>query len=612
MAKRWKIRGTDPGLARSISSVVRIPELVSALLVARGLQTPDAVRAFLSANLRDQFRRPHHLPGCDAVARKLHEAVASGKRIVVFGDYDVDGITSAIILCKTLRDLGSEHVRYYIPSRLDEGYGLSAEAIKTLKNEGCDVLVTVDCGINSLEEARLAKELGIALLVTDHHIPGPVLPEADAIAHAQLVRFPADGPLVSAASLTEAARLEAKKYPFPPLCGAGVALKIALRLGDLASQDKRAPLSPERIRELIVLATLATIADVVPLLDENRALVRTGLEILNNGSVSPGLDALADVAKGKQGSDANRPEIDSEFVAFQMAPRLNAAGRLGQAGLAADLLMGENRRCCVELAREIDELNHRRKTMEHAMREEAEKLIREKFAATDAAFVLDGLGWHRGVLGIVASRIADHFHRPTIMLARSLDGRVVGSGRGISSQTPSGGNFNLYAALQSCEDLLIRFGGHDAAAGLTIAADKIDEFRKRFVDYANRHIPDEAKTAELFLDGEFPLGIFSRQAVEQISLLAPFGAENAKPIFAARAVTPRNVRLLGKDGKHFEAEFCQGDIALRGIAFGHSSWVEEMRSCGGSVDIAFKVRLSTFGSNFGSVELDILDWCATE
>ncbi len=603
LKKRWIIRGVDPGLTRSISLSARVTELVAALLVARGLQTPDAVQSFLNANVRDHFRRPHFLPGCDAVAQALYQAVRVGKRIAVFGDYDVDGITSVAILCKTLRDLGANDVRHYIPSRLDEGYGLSSDAISALHHDGCDVIVTVDCGINSLDEALQAEQLGIELLVTDHHIPGPELPHASAIAHPQLVRFPATGPLVSAASLSLEQQENAKKYPFSQLCGAGVALKIAMRLGDLAVQDSKPPLATERIRELISLATLATIADVVPLLDENRALVRSGLEILNRCSVSPGLDALLDVSKGKQ----SNAEVDAEFVAFQMAPRLNAAGRLGQAGMAAELLLSNNPRRCAELAGEIDDMNRRRKTMETAMRDEAEKLIHEKFDPGDPALVLDGLDWHRGILGIVASRIAEHYHRPTILLARSLDGKVVGSGRGLS-----GTDFNLYVALQSCEDLLIRFGGHGAAAGLTIDANNIDAFRKRFVETVARRLSEESQTATINLDGEFPLGVFTRQAVDQIALLAPFGCENLRPVFAARGVTPQNVRLMGKDGKHFEASFRQGDVVLRGIAFGRSMWVEEMRAVTGPVDIAFKVRISSFGSSAGNVELDILDWRVSE
>ena len=584
------------GLARSISSSARIPELVASLLIARGIQTPDTVKAFLNTNFKDHFRKPNHLPGCDAVARFLYQSAKNGKKIVVFGDYDVDGMTSAVILCKTLKDLGARDVRYYIPNRLDEGYGLNAEAIANLKHDACDVIVTVDCGIACSAEARKAKELGIELLITDHHIPEAVLPDAVAIAHPQLVRYPADGNLVSAASLSEEQLVKAKRYPFPLLCGAGVALKIALRLGDLAVQDSKEPFSAGRVREIIVLATLATIADFVPLLDENRALVRTGLEILNAGPVSPGIDALLDVSKNKPDKKA----IDSEFIAFQVAPRLNAAGRLGLAGLAVELLWSENRRRCRELADEIDKLNKSRKTMESKMQSEAEKQIREKYDPNNPAFVLDSLDWHRGVLGIVASRIAEHYHRPTILLARSKStSSAVGSGRGMSG----GNTFNLYGALKSCEHLLVRYGGHDAAAGLTIEAQNIETFRTTFCEYAAQNISEEDRTAELFLDGEFPLGAFTRGAVEQISLLAPFGSENAKPIFAAHGVSAENVRPMGKDEKHFQAEFRQGEVSFRGIAFGRSQWVEKLRSLSEPIDIAFKV-----GVNYGKIELDILDW----
>ncbi len=332
MSKRWIIRSVSTDLADVLSRAAGISPLLANLLVGRGVATAEAVKTFLDADFRTGFRRPNQLPGADAVARRLFEAIQKGEAIAIYGDYDVDGMTSTAILCKALQDLGAKRVRYYIPSRLDEGYGLNSDALRKLKSEGNDLVVTVDCGITSLDEARLAAEIGLTLLITDHHIPAGELPQSAAIAHPQLVRFPANGGfLVSAASLAAEQLAQAKQYPFPELCGAGVALKVALRLNEIAAKESNAALSNDRICELIVLATLATIADYVPLLGENRCLVQAGLNLLRAGSIPVGLAQLLRVIWGTKQAD-----INEEFVAFQVQPRLNAAGRLGQAGLAVE------------------------------------------------------------------------------------------------------------------------------------------------------------------------------------------------------------------------------------------------------------------------------------
>jgi single-stranded-DNA-specific exonuclease len=596
MSRCWIIRQSDNKLARSISVSAQISDLIAVLLTTRGIKTCDAAQAFLNTNLKKHLRDPFLLPGCREVAEHLLDAVNRKQKIVVYGDYDVDGITGIVILRQTLKDLGAD-VDYYVPSRLDEGYGLHSEAIIKLAQSGVEVIVTVDCGIASIEEAKTATEHGIKLLITDHHTTSAELPNVAAIAHPQLVRL--SGKYVSVQSLTAEEIEIAEKYPFPPLCGSTVALKVAWALGQLAFEGPGKPVSPqfrERLTEMLGLAALGTVADVVPLQDENRALVRGGLQYLYSPKSSVGLKQLFAVSKYVEG----KTRVDAEYAAFQLIPRLNAAGRLGQAGLAVELLIGNDSKRATELAKEIDELNESRKTLEKRITKEAEQQIHEQFDAVhDSAFVLVG-DWHRGVIGIVAGRLVDRFHRPVILLGRDKMGhaQVVGSARSVTG-------FNLYAALETCQQFLLRFGGHEAAAGLTIEETKIDSFRTAFCDIATKRIAKEERIASLLIDGIFPLGVFTPSTVQQISSLAPFGSTNPSPIFAAENVFVQNAKTMGRDHSHFAAEFRQNNITLRGIAFNRKNWLEEMQPYHEPIDIAFKVRISDFNRQ---VELDILDW----
>ena len=574
----------------------RVSPLVAALLVARRVYTPEAAETFLNANLKTHLREPALLPGCKEVAARLYQAIQNEQKIAVYGDYDVDGITGIVILHQTIKDLGGM-VCYYIPSRLDEGYGLNSDALEKLAKDGVKVVVTVDCGIGSYEEAETAKRCGIDLLITDHHTLGEKLPDVVAIAHPQLVRW--NEKWVSPVSCSPDDLDRAEKYPFPFLCGAVVALKVAWAMGQLANEGLGKPVSEKfrnRLKEMLGLAAMGTVADFVPLHDENRVLVRGGLQFLLPPSASVGIQNLFNVAKfeGK-----NKP-ITTEFVAFQLAPRLNAAGRLGHAGFAVELLISDDPKRTETLAKEIDRLNEERRSIERKILQEAEQLIQEQFdPVNDPAFVLAG-DWHRGVIGIVAGRLMDRHHRPVILLGTDKMGLspAVGSARGVSG-------FNLYEALDTCKEHLVRFGGHEAAAGLTVENKNIDALRKAFCDAVVRRIPKEERVAELMIDGFFPLAAFTPQSVRQIFQLAPFGSANPSPIFAAEQVTVHHVRSMGKEGNHFSAEFYQGNGSLRGVAFHRSEWIDAMKPYSTPIDIAFKVRLSDFS---GRVELDILDW----
>lgn len=567
MAKRWTVRRYDQDLARFIARSVRVSDLIAAMLVCRGIETPEAAKRFLSSSLKDDLRDPLVLPGCQSVAERLWHAVQNRKKIAVYGDYDVDGITGTVILYQTIRELGGD-VSYFVPSRFDEGYGLHSDTIRRLaREEKVNVIVTVDCGITSVDEALVAKECGVSLLITDHHIPLSELPDVEAIAHPQLVTR-SDGVLCSPRSLSETELKQATRYPFEALCGSMVAFKVAWALGQLAAggADLQAiPKFRHRLKQMIGLAALGTIADVVPLRDENRALVRSGLEFLKPEWVSPGLRELYRVVK----FDENKTALDSEFAAFQLIPRLNAAGRMGQACLAVELLLSDNPSRVAELADYIDALNDQRKTLENRILKEAVAQIENEFDPADAAFVLNHNDWHKGVVGIVASRVVDRYHRPVVLLTRHSLGRessLTGSARSVPG-------FNLCAALEACSEFLVKFGGHDAAAGLTVEEKMLVPFREAFCEKAAERISAEERTGEIFIDGDFPLGAFTRQTVSELSLLAPFGAANIKPIFSSHGVSVTNIKSFGKEDAHFSAEFQHGETALRGIAFHRKDWL---------------------------------------
>ncbi|MCL2004658.1 MAG: DHHA1 domain-containing protein [Planctomycetaceae bacterium] len=594
--KRWTFRPANPDLERLLVSTLGLSQLVATLLVARDINSIDDAKDFLNTNLKTHLREPELLPGCKEVAERLLQAIQNKQKIAVYGDYDVDGITGIVILCQTIKDLGG-NVSYYVPDRLDEGYGLNSEALEKLAKEDVKTVITVDCGINSHEEALQAKRLGIDLLITDHHTLDAELPDAVAIAHTQLVRWKEHW--ISPGSLAPKEQAKTEQYPFPSLCGAAVALKVAWALGQIAHEGLGKPVSDKfrgRLKEMVGLAAMGTIADFVPLHDENRALVRSGLQFLLPPCASQGLQELFAIAKF---GEKNRP-ISADFIAFQIAPRLNAAGRLGHAKFAVELLMSDDPKRVKTLADEIDRLNEERKSLERKIFQEADKQIYEQFdRENDSAFVLAG-DWHRGVIGIVAGRLMDRFHRPVILLGRDKMGLspAVGSARGVPG-------FNLYETLKACEKYLVRFGGHEAAAGLTVEDKNIDVFRRAFCEEAAQRISSEERTGELLVDGFFPLSAFTPHSVRQIFQLAPFGSGNPGPIFAAEQITVHQVRAMGKEENHFSAEFYQSGGSLRGVAFHRSDWIEAMKPYSTPMDIVFKVRTNDFN---GRVELDILDW----
>ena len=574
--KRWRFQPHDAERITRLEQAAGVPSIVAQLLLGRGVYEPEAARIFLDAKLTG-LRDPELLPGVSDAADRIYAALQSRRKIVVYGDYDADGMTATAILLSCLKLLGAD-ATYYVPNRLEEGYGLNCEALRTLAGRGASLVVSVDCGIASIEEAALAKELGLELIVTDHHEFARELPSAAAIVHP---------------------RLPGTSYPFGGLCGAGVALKLAWAICQRASQAKRVS---EPLRNFLVsavgLAAIGTVADVVPLLDENRIIVRHGLGSLKH-SPPLGLAALMQVAKL-----GDKAVLDSEDIAFSLGPRLNAAGRFGQAQLAVELLTTDSPERAQQLAEYIHELNSSRESLERSMQLAAGKQIKEQFDPDgDAALVLAGHGWHAGVIGLVAGKLAEKYHRPVVLIA--LDQLGVKPGVG-SARSPNG--LNLHAALAACAEHLIGFGGHACAAGLKIEERRIDAFRTAFCEHAASETGSGTGVGEIRIDAEGPFCQLTSETVRQIESLAPFGCGNPRPVLCATGVTlSEPPKRIGNGEKHLSLRLRQQQTSIRGVCFGGGDWCDELAAATSPLDVAFKPVINEFRGR-RSVEVHLVDW----
>jgi len=570
-ALRWRLAPADPaaeGLGRQLGT----SPLVAQVLLNRGLADPDAARAFLEPKL-SQLHAPEDLPGCAAAARRLAEAVRAGQRICLYGDYDVDGITGVAILHSLLAEHGAD-VLFYVPHRLEEGYGLNARAVRKLAGRGAKLLVTVDCGVTAVEPVAAARAAGMDVIVTDHHALGPALPDAAAIVH------PA---------------LPGSTYPNPHLAGAGVAFKLAWQLARQLGAERR--VDPARRRFLLdatCLAGLGTIADVVPLLGENRALAAAGLLALP-ATEHPGLRALIDSA-GLAGD-----KLDAFHVGFCLAPRLNACGRMGHAKLAVELLTAADPARCRQIADYLARQNALRQEVQRRTAAEAVALAEQRgLDRPDArAIVLAGDDWHGGVIGIVASRLVDRYARPTVLIARNGQGGAQGSCRSVPG-------FHMRDALAACSGRLLSFGGHAMAAGLRIDPAEIDAFAADFAAHAAATLTDEQLTPALDIDAEGSLAELDYNGVSHLARLAPFGQGNPRPVVALRgcevAISPRR---MGRGGQTVGLTLRHSGATVRAVGFGMGDLADLLADIR-HIDVAAEPRLNTFRGRT-NVELHLRD-----
>ncbi len=576
MPRPWSFRPHDPAAIGRLSRALKLPPLVAQVLVARGMTTAQAASDFLRSPL-SKLRDPSLLPGIDQAADRIVEAMKSGRRITVYGDYDVDGVTGTSILWHCLSLAGARQVDYYIPCRMEEGYGLNRDAVCQLHDEDPDrLLISVDCGIASIAEAELAAERGLELIITDHHQIGPTLPPAACLVHP---------------------RLPGTASPFGDLCGAGVAFKLAWAVCQRLGDGRRAsPKMRQFLTSAVGLAAIGTVADVVPLIDENRVLVKHGLKCVREDP-STGLRALLKVA-----GLADKSQFSAEDIGFALAPRINAAGRLGQARLAVELLTTSDAERAVVLAEYLEQLNDNRRTVERRVLRDARKQMEQHPEWLEQpVLVLAGRDWHPGVIGIVASRMAEQFEKPAILIALKDDGSGQGSAR-------SWAGFDLHAALEGCADTLLAFGGHRAAAGLKVRASDVDRFRDAVTAWAAEHFQPQESDLALDIDAEVLLSEVTRQAVQELDRLGPFGERNPAPRFAAtgvRLVEPP--RTMGDGDRHLSLRIRQNGTALRAVAFGRGDWAEQIAAVDGPLSVSFAPVINSF-RGLNRVELRLIDW----
>jgi single-stranded-DNA-specific exonuclease len=569
MASRiWETRPHDEAQADVLERELRIAPVTARLLAIRGLNDLDAARRFLSPSL-DDLHDPFRLAGMREAVERILAAIARRERIAVHGDYDVDGVTSTVILRRALELAGADVV-HFIPERMRDGYGLQPASIERLHAEGAKLVISVDCGIRGMEAARRARELGLDLIITDHHEPDLELPCALAVINP---------------------KRHDCQYPDKNLAGVGVALKLVQAL---CGRVDRANLLPAFVK----IAAIGTLADVVPLVGENRVIAKLGLGLLSRGPHRVGLRALLDVC-GLTGKD-----IDSYHIGFVLAPRVNAAGRMSSPDIAARLLLAADEAMADEareLATLLDTENLRRQQEEAEIVAQAKKIVETDLeVGSRTVIVVAGQGWHRGVIGIVASKLVDAFHRPAIVL--SIDGDVAhGSCRSIPS-------FDLLGGLEACESLLTKFGGHKQAAGLTIEAARVREFRSRINDHADERLGPDDLRPRLWLDGPLPFRDITAQVAEELASLAPFGAGNPSPLFTASRVEivdgPRRIKE-----RHLKMAFKQDGKVIRGMAWRAVEREEFVTGHRGAIDLAFSLEQDTWnGERY--LQLSVADFKA--
>lgn len=491
MQSKWEVvKPADPVLLDKIATQLNLPPQVAQILINRGIETPEAARLFFTGKTADLYD-PFLMADMEAAVDRVIQALRKQEKIIIHGDYDVDGITAVSMLYLFLRDLGGQ-VSYYIPDRQAEGYGLSLSGIEESQRRGINLIISVDCGITSVTEVELAKKLGIDAIISDHHEPGPTLPEAVAILDP---------------------KREDCSYPFSELAGVGVAYKLAQ--GILQKEN----LESTYLERYLDLVAIGSAADIVPLINENRILVREGLERLNRNG-NEGIKALIDTANFKRGN------IQVGNIVFGLAPRINAVGRLGSAERAVRLLITRDYNRALSIAAVLERENRKRKEIDNKTLNEAlQKIAREYDPEKHSVIVLSRERWHPGVVGIVASRIVEKYYRPTVMITIE-DGIGKGSARSIPG-------FDLFSAIRECSDLLEQYGGHKYAAGLTIRADCIDEFKERFNKAASLVITEDDFIPKLDIDAEIELDEITPEVVRTLRDFAPFGPKNMKPNFAS-------------------------------------------------------------------------------
>ena len=580
MTYQWNIRhltAVEQETQQQLQRELNISSAAARMLVVRGIQTADEARAFVRPSL-DNLHDPFLMKDMDKAVARLHQAITQGEKILIYGDYDVDGTTAVALMYRFLQNLASNlspltfNLDYYIPDRYTEGYGVSQQGIDYAAAQGCTLIITLDCGIKAVEKIAYANSKGIDVIVCDHHTPGDELPNAVAVLNMKRSDCP---------------------YPYKDLSGCGVGFKLAQAYTQRYLASSLSPNSLIALLPLTQLLAMSIASDIVPITGENRILAHFGIQQLNKAPFT-GLSAIMQVA----GIEAK--EITINELVYKIGPRINACGRMKSGRAAVELLLTDDPVFARQQAEEVNQHNDDRRDCDTETTKEALLQLQDDPAfANRRSTVVYAPHWHKGVVGIVASRLTETYYRPTIVLTAGDDGIISGSARSV-------GGFDIYSAIDSCSDLLTNFGGHKYAAGLSMHINDLPEFKQRFEAYVAAHIQPNQLQPTLDIEAELQLGDITKQFYNVLRHLEPFGPGNPRPLFVSRRlINHRDTRAVGKEREHLRLDVTDRMNAITGIAFGRADMAEYIQN-GNAVDICYELNENTF-NHYTTIQMMVQD-----
>ena len=574
MTYKWNIRcltAAEQEIQQQLEHELNISSAAARMLVVRGIQTADEARAFVRPSL-DMLHDPFLMKDMDKAVERLHQAITQGEKILIYGDYDVDGTTAVAVMYRFLQNLVSNlspltfNLDYYIPDRYTEGYGVSQQGIDYAAAQGCNLIITLDCGIKAVEKVAYAASKGIDVIVCDHHTPGEELPNAVAVLNMKRSDCP---------------------YPYKDLSGCGVGFKLA------QAYTSRYGLPFDNLIPLLQLLAMSIASDIVPITGENRILAHFGIQQLNKAPFT-GLSAIMAVASIEE------KRLTISDLVYKIGPRINACGRMKSGRAAVELLLTDDPDFARQQAEEVNHHNEDRRDCDTETTKEAlAQLQGDPMFANRRSTVVYAPHWHKGVVGIVASRLTENYYRPTIVLTASEDGIISGSARSV-------GGFDIYAAIDSCSDLLTNFGGHKFAAGLSLHINDLPEFQERFEAYVAAHIREDQLQPTLQIEAELQLGDITKSFYNVLRHLEPFGPGNPRPLFVSRhLINHRDTRAVGKEREHLRLDVTDRVNAITGIAFGRADMAEYIQN-GNAVDICYELNENTF-NHYTTIQMMVQD-----
>ncbi len=558
MNKKWQIFEPDKNKIEEIKNKYKVNQLLATILANRNILKEEDIRLFLNPT-RNDFYNPFLITDMDIAVNRIIKAIENKENITIYGDYDVDGITSITVLKSFLNDIGVE-TNTYIPNRLIEGYGLNKEAIDKISKKGCNLMITVDCGISAIEEIEYANSLGIETIITDHHEAGNEIPKAIAVIDN---------------------KRKDSKYPFRELAGVGVVFKLIQAIGITLK------LKEESYLKYLDIVCIGTISDIVPLVDENRVIAKLGL-LLVAQTKNIGLKSII--------NSSGYNKIDSNTISFGVAPRINACGRMGKAEEALELFLSKDKNEVNELTNKLNEHNRKRQETEKTIFENAVEKIKEEHLDENKAIIVGGENWHHGVIGIVSSKITEMYFKPSILFSFEEDGIGKGSGRSIPG-------FDLHEALMKCSDTIEKFGGHSMAVGITVKKDNLEKFKKEFEQIATQSKIDEIIPI-INIDAKVDLSDIDKEMVESLKQLEPFGEANKMPVFAFKNLKIDSIRALS-EGKHLKLTLKDNNYIINAIGFNIGYLANEYR-IGDKIDVAGVLEINTF-NGVDNLQINIKD-----